>query len=183
MHHKLHDLTGEQKEQLLVIVDQTGKSIGTATRHECHTGKGKTHLAFLAFVIDAQGLFFLTRRSKQKSLWPGYWDASVVSHVLPGETPESAANRRGKEELGVDVSFTDVGSFYYFAPYESGAENEYCHVLVGKTTGQISPNPVEIDMIKKVGREELKRETEMHKDAFTPWMNLAIQKFGTILLP
>ncbi|MDG7042372.1 MAG: NUDIX domain-containing protein, partial [Nitrososphaerota archaeon] len=125
----LHDLKGERKNQILVVVDRMGKPVGLANRETCHTGNGKPHLAFMAFIFDTAGNIILTRRSGSKSLWSGYWDASVVSHVLPGETPETAAQRRGKEEMGVDIKFSDAGAFYYFEKYGNGAENEYCHVL------------------------------------------------------
>lgn len=179
--HKDHNLQGERRDQLLLTVDKEGNPVGTASRHICHTGEGRTHLAFLAFIADDKRMLTLTRRSKQKSLWPGYWDASTISHVLPGETPPTATQRRGREELGVNVEFTDLGAFYYFARHENGVENEYCHVLIGTSNQEIRPNPVEIDKIKKVSLPELLRETAMHKDAFTPWLLIALEKFGSRL--
>ena len=111
--NNLHDLSGENKQQLLILTDQNGNKIGMGTRDECHSGEGKTHLAFMAFILNGKSEIILTKRSKNKSLWPLIWDVSTISHVLPGETPEIAARRRGKEELGMDVGFKDVGAFFY----------------------------------------------------------------------
>ncbi len=177
MYHKLHDLNGERKQQILIVVDKDGNRIGDATREECHKGEGKTHLAFMAFVVDKNKNIILTRRSDKKSLWGGFWDASVVSHVLAGETPESAAKRRGKEELGIETDFTDLGAFYYYAKYNGDAENEYCHVLVGKTKGEIFPNPVEISETRNVILKELKEDIKLHKVKYAPWLVIAMEKF------
>lgn len=171
-----NSLIGEQKKQLLVVTDKRGQPIGQATREECHRGNGKTHLAFMAFVIDKEGKIILTRRSKKKSLWGGFWDASVVSHILPNETPEIAAGRRGKEELGVEVEFKNIGSFYYCAKFQAGSENEYCFVLVGNSGKRYHPNPVEIDAIRRITLEELKNEVGRTPDIFTPWLKICLNK-------
>jgi len=175
--HRLHNLKGENKKQLLIVVDKNGNRIGEATREECHSGNGKTHLAFMAFVIK-EGKIVLAKRASNKSLWAGFWDASVVSHVLANETVEEAAKRRGKGELGIEVDFKDIGAFYYFAKHGSGAENEYCHVLVGQTTAQITPNPVEIEKVKEISSEELKKEIKINPKDYTPWFLLALNKYG-----
>lgn len=173
--HHLHDTQGERKDQLLIIADKEGKPIGSATREECHSGKGRTHLAFMAFIIHDSKII-LAKRASKKSLWAGYWDASVVSHVLPGEIAENAAKRRGKEEMGVEVDFKDIGAFYYFAKHGAAAENEYCHVLIGKSSEEIHPNPIEIDGLKKIILSKLKRDIIANEKKYTPWLRLAIEK-------
>ena len=172
----LHNLKGEQKDQLLITVDKNGTQIGTANRYDCHFGDGKTHLAFMGFVVNNNRSIVLTKRSDKKSLWAGFWDASVISHVLPGETVEDAANRRGKEELGIEVEFEDKGAFFYFAKHGESAENEFCHVLIGKTDQEVYPNPVEISEIKKMKLSQLKEEIHSNPDNFTPWLMIALKK-------
>lgn len=174
--YHLHDVRGERKNQLLIVVDQDGKRLGTATREECHNAEGKTHLAFMAFIINKSKIV-LAKRNRRKSLWAGFWDASVVSHVLPDETVEEAARRRGKEELGIEVDFKNLGAFYYFAKHGKAAENEYCYVLVGQTDEKIYHNPIEIEEIKKVRKDELKKEIKMNSHVYTPWLKLALERF------
>lgn len=173
---KLHNLNGEQKDQLLIITDQSGKQLGIATREECHIGKGETHLAFVAFIIDKWERVLLTKRSQVKSLWGGFWDAAVVSHMLPGETVEEAARRRGKEELGIEVDFRNIGAFYYFAKYGKRSENEYCYVLISRTEKQVYPNPIEIAEIKRITLRQLLDDIKNNPDVYTPWLKMALEK-------
>lgn len=175
--NKLHNLSGENPDQLLILTDEKGNQIGTATRLVCHSGIGKTHLAFMAFVIVPPGEILLTQRSKNKSLWPLHWDASTISHVLPGETVEKAANRRGREELGIDVEFKDLGAFFYKKRQGENSENEYCHVLIGKSGGKTDFNPAEIEEIRNISIGGLKKEIREKPDIFTPWLKLALEKF------
>ncbi|MBI2617265.1 NUDIX domain-containing protein [Candidatus Gottesmanbacteria bacterium] len=178
--HPFHDLKGERRDQLLITCDQHGKPNGFATRKMCHQADGKTHLAFMAFVYDEKGNVWMTKRGKQKSLWAGFWDASTISHVLPGESTERAAERRGKEELGIEVNFRKVGSFYYFAKFNGDCENEFCYVLVGKTMDVPHPNPVEIEDIKKIPARSLVSEVINQTSIYTPWLRFAIRK---VVLP
>jgi len=172
----LHNLTGENPDQLLVLTDRSGNQIGTATRKDCHRNKGRPHLAFLAFILDRDKNIILARRSRSKSLWPSRWDATVVSHILPGESPAAAASRRGREEMGVSVRFRDIGAFYYFKKFNGSSENEYCHVLTGTTDRDVESNPVEIDSVKKIKFADLLKEIKISPDIFTPWLKIALEK-------
>jgi isopentenyl-diphosphate delta-isomerase len=135
-------------------------------------------LAFAAFISDDERKTLLTRRSRKKSLWGGCWDAAVVSHVLPGETVEAAAKRRGGEELGIEVNFKRIGSFYYFAKHKENSENEYCYVLIGKTNDEVYPNPVEIMDLKKINLKELLSDIKKNPHSYTPWLKIAIRKIN-----
>ena len=104
-----------------------------------------------------------------KSLWGGYWDGSIVSHVLPGESVEGAARRRGKEELGVDTDFSVAGSFYYQENYNASAENEYCYVLTGKTSEAIIANRQEISKTLYLDRHGLDKFLKEKQSQLTPW--------------
>ncbi|OGG04006.1 hypothetical protein A2W14_00725 [Candidatus Gottesmanbacteria bacterium RBG_16_37_8] len=172
-----HDLSGEKKLQLLVLCDRKGHQIGTATRQDCHQGDGKTHLAFMAYVLDRDGKLILGKRGKSKTLWPLFWDASVVSHVLPGETPQISAKRRVKEELAIDVDFTLFGSFFYQVRQNGHSENEFCYLLKGQSETLPQKNPVEISQIKKVSLKDFSKFYNSEKKNFTPWFIIANGRF------
>ncbi len=176
MRNIFHNLKGEDKSQLLILCDKDGKALGMATREECHRGKGKIHLAFIAFIVDENKKIILTKRSSKKTLWPGYWDGSIVSHILPGESVKEAARRRGKEELGIEAEFQILGNFYYRAGYGKKSENEFCYILCGATRNKIDPNPVEIEALRKINYFDLLKEIKRNAGQFTPWLVLALDR-------
>ena len=91
----------EPEDEILEVVDAQGRVLGRATRGECHSDRSLLHRAVHVFVLDRQGRIFLQKRSMQKRIQPGRWDASVGGHVDPGETPKQAAVREMDEELGI----------------------------------------------------------------------------------
>ena len=96
--------TVDPADEMLILTTKEGKPIGQATRKECHTGAGKTHWALLAMVKRSNGIIILAKRSPMKSVFANIWDGTVATHVLAGDTPELAAKRETKEELGIEVS-------------------------------------------------------------------------------
>ena len=166
-----------QKQEILILVDDNDNEIGTDTRENCHSGKGKRHRAYTALLFH-RGRLLLQQRSKKKLLWPGAWDVSFTSHVYPGETYQQAAARRAVEELKAKVGgLEDVHSFVYFAPQGANAENEFCRVLVGDFDGKVTPNPDEMMSIRWAKTSEVAEDLRKHPESYTPWFKLSFEGF------
>lgn len=166
-----------QKQEILILVDDNDNEIGTDTRENCHSGTGKRHRAYTAFVFH-DGKLLLQQRSNKKLLWPGAWDVSFTSHVYPGETYQQAAKRRAREELGANVGpLTDMHSFVYFAPQGENAENEFCRVLVGEFDGKITPNSDEMMAVRWAKVGDVQADLRSHPDSYTPWFKLSFEGF------
>jgi len=164
-------------QEILILVDDNDNEIGTDTRENCHSGKGKRHRAYTALLFY-DGRMLLQQRSRKKLLWPGAWDVSFTSHVYPGETYQQAAARRALQELNASVGvLTDVHSFVYFAPQGENAENEFCRVLVGDFDGKITPNPEEMMSVRWAKLPEVKADISAHPDTYTPWFRLSFEGF------
>ena len=56
------------------------------------------HLQHLLF--DKEGKLVITKRAKEKMLWPGDWDGTFASHPRESETYVSSGERRMPEEVG-----------------------------------------------------------------------------------
>lgn len=165
------------KQEILVLVDDNDNEIGTDTRENCHSGKGKRHRAYTAFIFH-DGKMLLQQRSEKKLLWPGAWDVSFTSHVYPGESYQQAAIRRAKEELSARVGpLEDVYSFVYFAPQGANAENEFCRVLVGEFDGKFTPNKDEMMSVRWGKLSEVEADLRAHPDSYTPWFKLSFEGF------
>jgi isopentenyl-diphosphate Delta-isomerase len=167
----------QSKEEILVLVDDNDREIGTDTRENCHLGKGRRHRAYVVFLFHG-GKLILQQRSRLKKLWPGSWDVSFTSHVYPGESYEQAAKRKGIQELGATFGpLKDAYSFVYFAPQGKYAENEFCKLLVADFDGKVKPNQDEIMAVRWTTVKELGAELKKNPDAYTPWLKLAFEGF------
>jgi isopentenyl-diphosphate delta-isomerase len=128
------DVDHENAGQDVIAVDADDEPQGTVNRLEAHTGDGIRHRAFTALLFDGDGNLLLAQRAAGKRLWDTYWDGTVASHPVEGQTQEEATRKRLTEELGVtpdqysDLRVTDKFEYKRYYPNE-GVEWEVCSVL------------------------------------------------------
>lgn len=109
-------------EERFPLVDETGHTIGSATRSECHDGTKRLHPVVHLHVVSPAGAILLQKRSMNKDIQPGKWDTAVGGHVDFGEEIREALMREAQEELGIDASDARPLATYVF---ESDVEREY----------------------------------------------------------
>ena len=184
-------------EEYVILVDGNDNPIGKEEKVKCHLPDGKLHRAFTALLFDKSGRLVLTKRAKEKMLWPGDWDGTVASHPREGETYISSAERRMPEELGITCKMDYLMKFEYHVPYKDiGSENEVCGTLLGivEESTQFKMIEGEIDEIKWVSANELLSEIKSNPKIYCPWMLIALEfldksekatleKFQNILSP
>ncbi len=160
------------------LVDENDREIGTEEKVTAHLEGGKLHRAFSVFVFNNKGELLLQKRASSKMLWPGYWSNTCCSHPHPGEDVLEAGERRLNEEIGFSCKLKSLGHFIYTAHFEDiGTEKELCHVLVGEYNGEVSPNNDEIEKIKWMSLEDVKKEIKNNPSTFTPWFKMELEKF------
>ena len=144
---------------------------------DAHASPGVLHRAFSVFLFDRRGRLLLQRRSEQKHHFRGRWSNTCCSHPRPGETVAAGATRRLREELGISASVREVGSFTYRAadPDSGLVEVEFDHVLVGRHDGGADPDPAEVGEVRWVALADLRRQLLADREAFTPWLPLALE--------
>ena len=164
----------------IVIVDENDNYIGEEEKEKCHDGGGILHRGFLAMVFNRDGELFLTRRSRKKRLWPGFWDGTVASHLNKGEDYEQASKRRLRQEIGLATDQVQyLLKFHYRVGYRDiGAENEICAIteVRGIEPGWISPDPYEISEIRTIAPGLLIDEIAGNRDIYTPWLIIAVER-------
>ncbi|AWH29585.1 isopentenyl-diphosphate Delta-isomerase [Stenotrophomonas sp. YAU14A_MKIMI4_1] len=157
----------------VVLVDEYDRAIGICDKRSAHLGNGQLHRAFSVHLVDSAGRHLIQRRASAKMLWPGYWSNACCSHPAPGEAIIDAAERRLREELGIQAPCRRLYSFEYQASFGSiGAEHELCHVLVAQSDDPVRRAIDEISELRWLERHEVTRLLSETPGAFTPWFRM-----------
>lgn len=146
------------KPILLELVDEDGRTIGTAEKVAAHQAPGRLHRAFSVFLFDTAGRLLLQRRAATKYHSPGVWSNTCCGHPYPGEPPFVAAARRTAEELGATpMVLREAGTVRYNHPDPASGlvEQEYNHLFVGLVGGPPEADPKEVAETAFVTPQEL----------------------------
>ena len=169
--------------QDVIAVDGDDDPRGTVNRLEAHTGDGIRHRAFTCLVFDAEGRLLLGQRAPGKRLWGTYWDGTVASHPVEGQTQREATAQRLEEELGVtpdqygEIRLTD--KFEYKRYFENaGLEWEVCAVLkVTLEDAALDPDEEEIAGLLWADYEHLHGHPEWYRQLrLCPWFEIAMRR-------
>jgi isopentenyl-diphosphate delta-isomerase len=163
-------------QDLLIMVDKEDNILGYEEKEKCHRGKGMLHRAFSIFIFNSSGRLLLQERSAAKPLWPLFWSNSVCSHPRKGEDYLQAAQRRLKEEIGLETPLHFLFKFQYHAPFKTiGSENELCAVYIGKSDEPVNIDPREIAECRYIALVELKKDLRTRPHVYTPWFKMEWQ--------
>ena len=174
-----HENAGED----VVVVDADDNEQGTANRLAAHTGDGIRHRAFTALLFDEDDNILLAQRSPDKRLWDTYWDGTVASHPVQGQSQVEATRERLDEELGVtpdqyeDLRVTDRFEYkrYYM---NEGLEYEVCAVLQATLTDRsLDPDPEEVGGLMWVPYDRLHEHPRWYRQLrLCPWFEIAMRR-------
>lgn len=152
----------DNASELFPLVDETGKTIGSATRGQCHDGSKLLHPVVHLHVFNSEGCLYLQKRPDWKDIQPGKWDTAVGGHIDFGEETEAALRREACEELGLTDFNPEFLTSYIF---ESSCERELVNAF--KTIVNTIPVPSdELDGGRFWTKEEI--IANIGKNIFTP---------------
>ena len=101
------------EDELVTIVDERNRVVGTAPRREMRAGN-LPHRATYILVFNSRGELYVQKRTERKDVFPGYYDVAAGGVILAGESYEEGAVRELEEELGIrDVPLTRLFDFSY----------------------------------------------------------------------
>jgi len=166
-------------EELVVLLDEQGRAVGSTPKAGVHRADTPLHLAFSCYLFDAHGRLLMTRRALSKPTWPGSWTNSVCGHPAPGEAIKDAVRRRVLSEVGVraDEVRLMLPAFRYRAVMDNGVvENEMCPVLVATTAGEPSPDPTEVEELAWVDWIRFRAEVLAGDRVISPWCREQIEQ-------
>lgn len=173
----------ENTEQSVVVVNERDEEQGLANRLEAHTGEGIRHRAFTSLLFDQDDNILLAQRSPQKRLWDTYWDGTVASHPIQGQTQIEATRERLEEELGVTPDQYDnlrVSDRFEYKRYyhDEGVEHEVCAVLKATLLDRsLDTDPEEVAGLMWVPYERLYENRRWYRQLrLCPWFEIAMRR-------
>jgi isopentenyl-diphosphate delta-isomerase len=173
----------ENAEQAVVAVDAEDNEEELVNRLEAHTGEGRRHRAFTSLLFDQEDNILLAQRSPQKRLWDTYWDGTVASHPIQGQSQVEATRERLEEELGVTPEQYDnlrvTDRFEYKRYYhDEGVEHEVCAVLKATLLDRtLDPDPEEVAGLMWVPYERLHENPRWYRQLrLCPWFKIAMRR-------
>ncbi|MCU4925387.1 NUDIX domain-containing protein [Halobacteria archaeon AArc-dxtr1] len=177
------ELPHKNAAQDVIAVDGDDTELELVNRLEAHTGEGIRHRAFTSLVFDEDDNILLAQRAPDKRLWGTYWDGTVASHPVEGQSQEEATRKRLEEELGVtpdqydDLRLTD--RFEYKRYFENaGVEHEVCAVLkLTLTDRTLDPDEEEVAGLMWVPYERLHQNPAWYRQLrLCPWFEIAMRR-------
>ncbi|CAI9386615.1 isopentenyl-diphosphate Delta-isomerase [Microbacterium sp. T2.11-28] len=168
---------------LVVLLDDDGREIGTAPKSSVHGTDTALHLAFSCHVYNTRGETLVTRRALDKGTWPGVWSNSFCGHPRPAEPVLAAVHRRAEHELGITLRDVRLALplFRYRAVDANGmVEHEVCPVYLAVTDDEPELNPREVAEARWVDPAELAAGLRATPWAFSPWLVLQAEQLDVL---
>ncbi len=160
----------------VILVDTNDNELGFLEKLEAHQ-KGLLHRAFSVFLFNSHGELLLQKRAQEKYHSDGLWTNTCCSHPRAGESVLAAADRRLKEEMGIESEMREAFSFVYRSEMENGLiEHEYDHVLFGSFDGIPDPNPGEVSGWKYLSLDRIESELGAKPEAYTSWFRICFMQ-------
>ncbi len=163
---------GEPRAELVVLVGEDGRALGTQEKATVHHEATPLHLAFSCYVFDDAGRVLVSQRALSKVTWPGVWTNSVCGHPAPGEELAAAVRRRAAHELGLELADVELvlPGFRYRAVMDNGVvENELCPVHVARAVGREDLDPSEVEAVEWVAWPRFRDEVRDGTREVSPW--------------
>jgi isopentenyl-diphosphate delta-isomerase len=161
----------------VVLVDELDNQIGIMDKTEAHRGQAQLHRAISVYLFNKHGQLLIQQRSQKKIVGAGQWANTCCGNVRPGESYKECAERRLREELGIEgVALTPVLKFQYFAQCNHEfSEHEIDQVFVGNFDGEVHPHPVEVQATAWVELEEIVSSSSRYELA--PWFVMMLENY------
>jgi isopentenyldiphosphate isomerase len=171
----------EDPEELLDLVDDQDKVIGTVTRGEVDSQlldlPGSVRAAD-CFMVNSQGQIWVPRRTAHKQVAPNGLDFSAGEHVQAGESYQQAMIRGFKEELNMEIELAKLQHVDTINLHARGIIPYYDAVFVYQNDAVPDYNRTDFVSYEWLTPEELKQKLEAGEPAkrnLLPALELFIQ--------
>lgn len=141
--------------------------------------RGLRHKAVSVFVMHG-GEVLLQRRALGKYHTPGLWANTCCTHPDWNEPPEACAQRRLREELGIEgLTLAHRDQVEYRADVGNGlVEHELVDIFIARVPRRIDidPNPDEVMEAEWAPMSGLVDRIRAQPRLFTPWLRIYLER-------
>ncbi|WP_282055139.1 NUDIX hydrolase [Maribacter luteus] len=153
-------------DELVDILDAEGNFTGkTAMKSEAHK-HGLFHPTVHVWFYTKNGKILLQQRGKDKDTHPLLWDVSVAGHVGAGESYELSATREVSEEIGLEITTSELEKIGVFKSIQKHNENltdcEFHHTYICELKvplSQLTKQDSEVEALSLVPLLKFSEET------------------------
>ena len=149
----------------LDIVDECDQVVGRDTRMRVHEA-GHFHRSSHIVLFNSSGQVFVQLRSMSKDSGAGLWDTSAAGHVESGESYVECAVREVREELGIEISATNLNRAATLEPQVRNGM-EFTHVFTVTSDQALHLQTEEIDDGRWLLPADLQMWIDAEESAFT----------------
>ena len=160
----------------VVLCNPTGKEKGTQDKLKAHK-EGQLHKGFAIFVFNQKGEHLIQKGTDEKYHSVGLWSNTCSGHSVSGEKLIVTAERKLREDLGIETKLQK--KFSFVSKFEAGeglVENEHLAVLIGKYAGEVAN---ELDQtVKWIGTEQLLEDIIENPKQYSQGLKIILQRMG-----
>ena len=160
----------------VILVDEQDRVIGSMEKMEAHK-KGILHRAFSILIFSSKGEFLLQKRSMSKYHSGGLWTNTCCSHPTLDESVASAARKRLKFEMGIDLETQFAFKFIYRSELDRDLiEHELDYVFTGIFDGTPLINVDEVEDWKFIDMQSLLADLKNNPASYSAWFKLIVDQ-------
>jgi isopentenyl-diphosphate delta-isomerase len=164
-------------EEYVVLVNSEDTVLGLMEKQQAHIN-GLLHRAFSVFLFNDKGEMLLQKRASEKYHSPSQWTNAVCSHPRDGESYLNGAQRRLKEELGIETELSEKFNFIYKADVGCGLwEHELDYVFTGTYSADFNLNHNEVEEVRYISMKDLDQEISDYPERFTEWFKIILEEY------
>ena len=162
----------------VILVDEQNHSIGTIAKEAAHQ-QPLLHRAYSILVFRSNGELILQQRAQHKYHSAGLWSNTCCSHPLPGLPTQRCAISRLKEEMGIEIPLSEIGTLSYHLKLAGGLfESEFNHVFCGYSDALPVPNKDEVADWQTMTLEQLGNEVQNQPEQYSAWLPLILTELA-----
>lgn len=162
-------------EEEVTIVNDNDEIIGYKPRSEVNDKKDIYRNSAL-WLTNFKGQVLLAQRKKTKDKDPGVWGPAVAGTVEKGESYEESIYKEAKEEIGLEgIELSPGPKARVHQP--RNFFTQWYTATIDRNIEDFSFQEEEVEKIKWITKEFLKKDVKENPDNYIPMMSMALELF------